>query len=127
VSSANTFGGTLARAREQRRWSQVDLSAKVGVQSSHISRIEANERRPSADLVIRLAEALGEDHNEWLVLAGYQPAGRIDVSAQLALRIAGIIARIKGKSEQERAIRLLEAFADDLEDTSTDTRGPRNS
>jgi transcriptional regulator with XRE-family HTH domain len=117
----------LVLARERRRWSQVDLARRVGVRSSHISRVEANERRPSADLVIRLAEALGADHDEWLTLAGYQPINRMDVSAQLALRIAGIIARIGRKEEQERAIRLLEAFADDLENAPDDPHGPRDT
>lgn len=117
----------LARARTRRRWSQIELARRAGVKSSHISRVEANERRPSADLVIRLAEIFDADHDEWLILAGYTATGRRDVSAQLAVRIAGIVARIRGREEQERAIRLLEAFADDLENSPPDPRRPRDT
>lgn len=69
----NTFPQLLRDARVAAGMTRVKLAEMVGVESSHISRIESGERVASAELVIRLANLLGQPGNDWLVAAGYQP------------------------------------------------------
>ena len=51
-------GTVLKKARERRKLTQVALAKKVGVHQVTIARIETGERRPSMDLLQRLAKAL---------------------------------------------------------------------
>jgi len=48
----------LKQLREKRRWTQETLAKKVGVARVTIARIEIGNRRPSLDLLERLAKAL---------------------------------------------------------------------
>jgi len=59
VSRRDWWRGTvLKKARERRKLTQVALAKKVGVHQVTIARIETGERRPSMDLLQRLAKAL---------------------------------------------------------------------
>jgi len=51
-------GMRLKRLREKRGWTQQVLAEKVGVARVTIARIEIGNRRPSLELVERLAKAL---------------------------------------------------------------------
>ena len=48
----------LKKARERRKLTQAALANKVGVHQVTIARLETGVRRPSADLLQRLAKAL---------------------------------------------------------------------
>jgi transcriptional regulator with XRE-family HTH domain len=48
----------------------LELSVKIGVSQTHLWRIEKGERFPSAQVIQKLAEPLGFEENELLVLAG---------------------------------------------------------
>lgn len=48
----------LKRMREKRGWTQEDLASKVGVARVTIARIEIGNRRPSLELLERIAKAL---------------------------------------------------------------------
>jgi len=50
-----------------------ELTAKSGVSSSHLGRIERGERFPSAHVLRKIARPLGFEEDELLVLAGYLP------------------------------------------------------
>ncbi len=55
-----------------------ELTAKSGVSSSHLGRIERGERFPSAHVLRKIARPLGFEEGELLTLAGYlspQPRG----------------------------------------------------
>jgi transcriptional regulator with XRE-family HTH domain len=54
-----TFGQRVRRLRQERRWSQQELSLRSGISTPHISSIERGKRFPSLDYAIRLADALG--------------------------------------------------------------------
>jgi transcriptional regulator with XRE-family HTH domain len=47
------------------------LSARSGVSSSHLGRIERGERLPSAYTLRKIAKPLGFDENELFMLAGF--------------------------------------------------------
>ena len=49
------------------------LASSVEVDRAHLSRIESGKVIPSDDLLLRLAEALGEDLDELRFLAGRLP------------------------------------------------------
>ena len=49
----------LKKARERRKLTQEALANRVGVHQVTIARLETGARRPSADLLRRLAKALG--------------------------------------------------------------------
>ena len=48
-----------------------ELTAKSGVSSSHLGRIERGERFPSAHILRKIARPLGFEEDELLTLAGY--------------------------------------------------------
>ena len=48
----------LKKARERRKLTQQALADKVGVRQETIARLETGKRRPSMDLLQRLAKAL---------------------------------------------------------------------
>lgn len=52
------FGRELKRRRERVGWTQLELGERVGVASNSIARLESGNRRPSIDLLERLAGAL---------------------------------------------------------------------
>ena len=69
--------GTLLRDwRRRRRMSQLDLALEAGVSARHVSFVETGRSRPSAEMVLHLAEQLDvplRDRNQLLLAAGYAP------------------------------------------------------
>ncbi len=51
-------GTVLKKARERRELTQAELAKRVGVHQVTIARLETGVRRPSADLLQRLAKVL---------------------------------------------------------------------
>src|SRR5215207_6479118 len=78
-------GPLLREWRQRRRLSQLDLALEAGVSTRHLSFIETGRSRPSADMVLHLAEQLDvplRDRNQLLLAAGYAPAyGQRDLDA----------------------------------------------
>src|SRR3954464_742548 len=71
------FGTLLRDWRRRRRLSQLDLAYAAGVSPRHVSFIETGRSRPSAAMVIQLAEQLEmplRDRNALLLAAGHAPA-----------------------------------------------------
>jgi transcriptional regulator with XRE-family HTH domain len=70
--------GPLLKAwRRQRRLSQLELAIAADVSARHVSFVETGRSRPSAAMILRLAERLDvpiRDRNALLVAAGYAPA-----------------------------------------------------
>jgi transcriptional regulator with XRE-family HTH domain len=70
-------GPLLKEWRRRRRMSQLDLSLEADVSARHLSFIETGRSRPSAEMVLHLAEQLDvplRDRNQLLLAAGYAPA-----------------------------------------------------
>jgi transcriptional regulator with XRE-family HTH domain len=77
TASRPPVGAMLREWRHRRRLSQLDLALEAGVSSRHLSFVETGRSRPSADLVLHLAERLDvplRDRNQLLLAAGYAPA-----------------------------------------------------
>lgn len=87
------FGPELRRWREARRVSQLELGLTAEVSARHVSFLETGRARPSAAMVLTLAEALDVPlgaRNDLLLAAGFAPRypeGRLGEAA-LALPAA---------------------------------------
>ncbi|HEY1597423.1 MAG TPA: helix-turn-helix transcriptional regulator [Thermoleophilaceae bacterium] len=76
ASDATRIGPLLRDWRERRRMSQLDLALGAGVSARHVSFVETGRSRPSAEMVVQLAEHLDvplRDRNGLLLAAGYAP------------------------------------------------------
>lgn len=65
------FAQTLRARREELRFNQRDLAAKLGVKQQTVSRWESGIAVPRPDRVTQLAGVLGVDRGRLLQLAGY--------------------------------------------------------
>jgi transcriptional regulator with XRE-family HTH domain len=71
-----TVGVLLREWRARRRVSQLDLSLNVGVSARHLSFVESGRSRPSAELLLALADGLDiplRECNTLLLAAGHAP------------------------------------------------------
>jgi transcriptional regulator with XRE-family HTH domain len=77
TASRPPVGALLREWRRRRRLSQLELALESGVSSRHLSFVETGRSRPSAEMVLHLAEQLEvplRKRNELLLAAGYAPA-----------------------------------------------------
>lgn len=61
---AHSFGNWLKTRRKARDLTQAELADQVGCSAAAIRKLEAEERRPSVQIVKRLAEIFGVPQNE---------------------------------------------------------------
>jgi transcriptional regulator with XRE-family HTH domain len=69
-------GGMLRQWRKRRHLSQLELSARTGVSSRHLSYVETGRSRPSRQMILYLSEHLNvpfRERNALLLAAGYAP------------------------------------------------------
>jgi transcriptional regulator with XRE-family HTH domain len=69
-------GALLREWRRRRRLSQLDLALEAGVSARHLSFVETGRSRPSAGMLLHLAEQLDvplRDRNALLLAGGYAP------------------------------------------------------
>jgi transcriptional regulator with XRE-family HTH domain len=72
----NRVGILLRDWRQRRRLSQLDLALEAGVSTRHLSFVETGRSKPSAEMLLHLAEQLEvplRDRNQLLLAAGYAP------------------------------------------------------
>jgi len=71
-----TIGELLRQWRHRRQLSQLDLAIAADVSPRHVSLVETGKSRPSAEMVLRLAEQLDvplRERNALLLAAGFAP------------------------------------------------------
>lgn len=59
LEESNSFGDWLRRRRKALDWTQAELAHRVNCATATIRKIEADERKPSRELALALAEQLG--------------------------------------------------------------------
>ena len=69
MRDTNKLGELLKTRREALGLTQRELARKIGVEASHIAFIESGRRKPSLKLVGGIADTLGVDRQELLLLA----------------------------------------------------------
>jgi transcriptional regulator with XRE-family HTH domain len=70
------IGPLLRDWRQRRRLSQMELALEAGVSTRHLSFVETGRSRPSAEMVLHLADRLDvplRERNELLLAAGFAP------------------------------------------------------
>jgi transcriptional regulator with XRE-family HTH domain len=75
--AARLVGELLREWRERRRLSQLDLAIQADISARHLSFVETGRSRPTASMIVRLAEQLGvplRERNTLLLAGGYAPA-----------------------------------------------------
>ena len=70
-NNSQNLGRIIKRQRIAIPLTLRELSARSGVSSSHLGRVERGERFPSAHILQRIAKPLGFEESELLALAGY--------------------------------------------------------
>ena len=96
------FGVLLQRARDQAGLTRDQLAKRVGLNVSHLFRLEKGSRRPSRDSALALGVALDLDDetvNRWLVSAGYAPVPALGAVRE-AVRVRGVV-RIRGTARNK--------------------------
>jgi transcriptional regulator with XRE-family HTH domain len=68
MKDTNKLGELLKTRRQALGFTQRGLAEKVGVEPSHVAFIESGRRKPSLKLIARIADVLGVDRQELLVL-----------------------------------------------------------
>ncbi|MBG0563825.1 helix-turn-helix transcriptional regulator [Actinoplanes sp. NEAU-A11] len=71
-----TVGELLRQWRHRRGLSQLDLAIAADVSARHVSLVETGKSRPSAEMILRLADQLHvplRDRNRLLLAAGFAP------------------------------------------------------
>lgn len=74
--ASHRVGALLRDWRQRRRMSQMELALEAGVSTRHLSFLETGRSRPSAEMVLHLAERLDvplRERNELLLAAGFAP------------------------------------------------------
>ena len=77
VVGGSRVGPLLREWRQRRRLSQLDLALEANISTRHLSYVETGRSRPSAEMVLHLAERLDvplRDRNQLLLAAGHAPA-----------------------------------------------------
>jgi putative transcriptional regulator len=69
MKDTNKLGEFLKTRRAALGLTQRELAEKIGVEASHVAFIENERRKPSLKLIARMADVLGIDRQELLVLA----------------------------------------------------------
>jgi transcriptional regulator with XRE-family HTH domain len=69
MKATNKLGEYLKTRREALGLTQRELAHQSGVEASHVAFIESGRRKPSLKLIARMADVLGIDRQELLVLA----------------------------------------------------------
>ncbi len=75
-AAAAPVGDLLRDWRQRRRLSQLDLALEAGVSTRHLSFVETGRAKPSAEMVLHLADELEvplRERNRLLLAAGYAP------------------------------------------------------
>lgn len=92
VAKAQSVGDMLRWWREQRRFSQQELSNLSSVSTRHLSRVETGRARPTPEMIDFLAENLDvplRERNRLFLAGGYAPkyseADLDDTSLSLSL------------------------------------------
>jgi transcriptional regulator with XRE-family HTH domain len=108
AGSPPAVGGLLRDWRRRRRLSQLELALDAAVSTRHLSFVETGRARPSAEMVLRLAEQLEvplRERNELLLAAGYAPvyAGR-DLGEPVMDSVRGALERLLAGHEPYPAL-----------------------
>jgi len=101
MSLQRTFAERLSELRAQQKMGVRELGRAVGVTGMHISNLEKAKSAPSAELVLKLAEALEANADELLYLADQVSPEVVDVIHQNPLAIPNFLRSAKNLTPEQ--------------------------
>ena len=101
MSRPKTFAGRLSTLRAEQNMGVRELGRAVGVTGMHISNLEKGKSAPSAELVMKLAEALQANADELLYLADQVSPEVVDVIHQNPLAIPNFLRSAKNLTPEQ--------------------------
>ena len=99
-----TFAEKLSTLRSEQNMGVRELGRAVGVTGMHISNLEKGKSAPSAELVMKLAEALQANVDELLYLADQVSPEVVDVIHQNPLAIPNFLRSAKNLTPEQWAL-----------------------
>ena len=96
-----TFAEKLSTLRAEQNMGVRELGRAVGVTGMHISNLEKGKSAPSAELVMKLAEALRANVDELLYLADQVSPEVVDVIHQNPLAIPNFLRSAKNLTPEQ--------------------------
>ena len=99
-----TFAEKLSTLRAEQNMGVRELGRAVGVTGMHISNLEKGKSAPSAELVMKLAEALQANVDELLYLADQVSPEVVDVIHQNPLAIPNFLRSAKNLTPEQWAL-----------------------
>jgi len=102
------LGEKIKRRRKQLALSQGELAEKVGVNSTHLSRLEGGKYQPSVDVLKRVAEELGVSADYLLSNEDEEPAEVTISNKPLAERIRMVDAL--DEADQQALIHVIDSM-----------------
>lgn len=84
-----TFGQTVKRLRKSKRITQLELAERIGVDFTYVSKIENDRtmRSPAESTIRKIAEVLGTDSEELILLANKIPQNLQETIVQDTLAV----------------------------------------
>lgn len=84
-----TFGQTVKRLRKSKRITQLELAERIGVDFTYVSKIENDRtmRSPAESTIRKIAEVLGTDSEELILLANKIPQNLQETIVQEPLAV----------------------------------------
>ena len=101
MNDKTTFAQKLAALRAEKKMGIRELGRAVGVTGMHISNLEKGKSAPSAELVLKLAEALEANADELLYLADQVSPEVVDVIHQNPLAIPNFLRSAKNLTPEQ--------------------------
>ncbi|HUG68813.1 MAG TPA: helix-turn-helix transcriptional regulator [Pirellulaceae bacterium] len=101
------FGKALRAKRLEKKFTLRKFAELVGVSPTYLSQVEqCNVVAPTADRVQRMAELLGENSDEWTVLAGRVPEDLAEIIQESPTELCNLLRAVRGMTaEQLRKLR----------------------
>lgn len=104
MSEHTTFAERLSTLRAEKRMGVRELGRAVGVTGMHISNMEKGKSAPSAELVLKLAEALDANADELMYLADQVSPEVVGVIHKNPLTIPNFLRSAKDLTPEQWAL-----------------------
>ena len=97
----DSFGATVRRLRQARKIGLRKFAPMVGMSPTYLSKVERDEFKPPTEEKVRaIAEALGQDPDELLALAGRVSSGLAEIIQRHPREMATFLRAANGLSAE---------------------------
>jgi transcriptional regulator with XRE-family HTH domain len=101
-NEGGSFGATVRRLREAQKIGLRKFAQMVGMSPTYLSKVERDEFKPPTEEKVRaIAEALGQDSDELLALAGRMSSDLADIIQRHPREMATFLRAANGLSAEE--------------------------